>query len=87
MKALDEYTVEMHIPEGTIDIYVVSATNLLSISAICKCRHTMIFTANRCEVLNEDGEVDSGCEEGNLYQVTSRSELSLQTKTESSFGI
>lgn len=65
----------MQIPKGTIDIHCVLkipdlTTNLLSVRAICKHGHTMIFLTDKCKVLNEDGElVVSGSEEGDLYRV------------------
>lgn len=70
MKALAIGTIELQIPDGKIDVHGVLkipalATNLLSVSGICKRGHTMVFTTEKCKALNVQGElIISGKEEG-----------------------
>lgn len=75
MEAVSRGTAGLEGPDGHLDIHDVLkvpglATNLLSMSRICKEGHTVIFTEKKCAVLDKDGnQVASGEEEGGLYRV------------------
>ena len=75
MQVVSRGNVTLECPDGDLDIHGVLkvpdlTTNLLSVSKICKKGHTVIFTAKKCTVLDEDGNlVASGREEGGLYRL------------------
>lgn len=75
MTAIARETVGLPSKDGVIDVHDVLkipdiATNLLSVSSICKRGHKVIFTADKCEVRDEGGKlVVSGTEEGGLYRL------------------
>lgn len=84
IKSVAKGFVELDLKEGNIEVQDVLlvpdlATNLLSISEICKKGLKVVFTATKCEVLDDDGDViASGTEEDGLYRLN-------QKKTEKSF--
>lgn len=75
MTAIARGTVGLPSKDGVIDVHDVLkipdiATNLLSVSSICKRGHKVIFTADKCKVRDEGGKlVVSGTEEGGLYRL------------------
>nr|XP_029725279.1 uncharacterized protein LOC115265158 [Aedes albopictus] len=75
MKAIAKGSVSLNGSEGCVNVGSVLkipdlATNLLSVSTICKRGHKMIFTADKCEVWDEDGElIITGVEDGGLCSV------------------
>lgn len=85
IKSVARGFVELDLKEGSIEVQNVLlvpdlATNLLSISQICKKRLKVVFTASKCEVLDNDGTViASGTEEDGLYRLNQRIEKSFLT--------
>lgn len=70
MMTVAKGSVLLNTSEGEVNVDEVLkipelATNLLSVSAICKRGNKMVFTANKCEVWSTDGElVVTGVEDG-----------------------
>lgn len=73
MIAMGKGTVELK--QNNVNVHEVLkvpdlVTNLLSVSEICKKGHTVIFTAEKCEVKDANGKIIvSGKQEKGLYRV------------------
>lgn len=89
MKSTSKGLVKLELQEGSIEVQDVLqvpdlATNLSSVSRICKKGLSVIFTAETWEVRDEDGDViASGMETGGLYRLNTKRPESSYLITES----